>query len=63
MINNRTQEFTAEWKSPSNLAIVKYWGRGLFKTTEPKHQLFIKKRSNYNTCSARPSKQGVLLSL
>ena len=27
MTNNKTKEITVEWTSPSNLAIVKYWGK------------------------------------
>ena len=43
MINNRTQEFTAEWKSPSNLAIVKYWGkRAIQKPLNPSISFSLK---------------------
>lgn len=59
MINNRTQEFTAEWKSPSNLAIVKYWGkRAIQKPLNPSISFSLKNAVTTTRVSARPSKQG-----
>lgn len=56
MINNRTQEFTAEWKSPSNLAIVKYWGkRAIQKPLNPSISFSLKNAVTTTRVSAKAS--------
>ena len=59
MINNITQKLTTEWKSPSNLAIVKYWGKKkVQKPLNPSISFSLKNAITTTRVSAKPSKEG-----
>lgn len=59
MTNNRNKEFTVQWKSPSNLAIVKYWGKkDIQKPLNPSISFSLKNAITTTRVSAKPSNQG-----
>lgn len=59
MTNNKTQEITVEWKSPSNLAIVKYWGKkDIQKPLNPSISFSLKNAVTTTRVTAKPSSQG-----
>ncbi len=59
MTHNKTKEITVEWTSPSNLAIVKYWGKkDIQKPLNPSISFSLKNAVTTTRVSAVPSKQG-----
>lgn len=59
MTNNITKNLTVEWKSPSNLAIVKYWGkRDIQQPLNPSISFSLKNAVTTTRVTANPSKQG-----
>ena len=59
MTNNKTKEITVEWTSPSNLAIVKYWGkRDIQKPLNPSISFSLKNAVTTTRVSGVPYKQG-----
>ncbi|HLW08336.1 MAG TPA: diphosphomevalonate decarboxylase [Marinilabiliaceae bacterium] len=59
MTTNKTQEIKIEWKSPSNLAIVKYWGKKkVQKPLNPSISFSLKNAITTTSVSAKPSTQG-----
>ena len=56
---NKDQEISVEWKSPSNLAIVKYWGkREVQKPLNPSISFTLKNAVTTTKVTAKPSKGG-----
>ncbi len=59
MTHNKIQELTVEWKSPSNLAIVKYWGkRDVQFPLNPSISFSLKNAVTTTRVTAKPSEQG-----
>lgn len=59
MTNNKNKEITVEWKSPSNLAIVKYWGKkDIQKPLNPSISFSLKNAVTTTRVSASPYEQG-----
>ena len=59
MTNNRNKEFVVEWTSPSNLAIVKYWGKkDIQKPLNPSISFSLKNAVTTTRVSATPSEEG-----
>ena len=59
MTHNKIQELTVEWKSPSNLAIVKYWGkRDVQLPLNPSISFSLKNAVTTTRVTAKPSEQG-----
>ena len=59
MTNNITKNLTVEWKSPSNLAIVKYWGkRDIQQPLNPSISFSLKNAVTTTRVTANPPKQG-----
>lgn len=59
MTNNKNQEISVEWKSPSNLAIVKYWGkRDIQKPLNPSISFTLKNAVTTTRVSALPTDNG-----
>ena len=57
--NNNSNEFIVEWTSPSNLAIVKYWGkRDIQKPLNPSISFSLKNAVTTTRVIAKPSAQG-----
>ena len=58
MTNNKTETYTAEWQSPSNLAIVKYWGkRDIQKPLNPSISFSLQNATTTTRVSATLSKE------
>ncbi|MGV8964006.1 MAG: diphosphomevalonate decarboxylase [Candidatus Saccharimonadaceae bacterium] len=59
MTNSNNKEIIVEWKSPSNLAIVKYWGKKeIQKPLNPSISFSLKNAVTTTRVSAKPSNQG-----
>lgn len=59
MTYNKIQELTVEWKSPSNLAIIKYWGkRDIQKPLNPSISFSLKNAVTTTRVTATPLEQG-----
>lgn len=59
MTNKKIKEITVEWTSPSNLAIVKYWGKkDIQKPLNPSISFSLKHAVTTTRVSARPSATG-----
>ena len=56
MTNNKNKEIIVEWTSPSNLAIVKYWGKKeIQKPLNPSISFTLKNAVTTTRVSAKPS--------
>ncbi|MDD2475591.1 MAG: diphosphomevalonate decarboxylase [Dysgonamonadaceae bacterium] len=59
MTNNKTQTITVEWTTPSNLAIVKYWGKkDIQKPLNPNISFSLKNAVTTTRVNAKPSTEG-----
>ncbi len=59
MTNNKNKEFVVEWTSPSNLAIVKYWGKkDIQKPLNPSISFTLKNALTTTRVSTKPSDYG-----
>lgn len=59
MTHKNNQEITVEWKSPSNLAIVKYWGKKAVQMPlNPSISFSLKNAVTTTRVTAKPSNQG-----
>ena len=59
MTRNKNQTFTVEWKSPSNLAIVKYWGKkDIQKPLNPSISFSLKNAVTTTRVNTKPSDKG-----
>lgn len=59
MVNNKNKEFVVEWTSPSNLAIVKYWGKtDIQKPLNPSISFTLKNAVTTTRVTASPSDHG-----
>lgn len=59
MTNHKTETYSAEWQSPSNLAIVKYWGKKkIQEPLNPSISFSLKNAVTTTRVNATPSDEG-----